>query len=410
MLKIAQLVTTVILSCIASLTAGKVEAGVSAEPKYRYHYVSLDQAVLPHGFAYFSPADVVDNGKVYGTLLRSDDPDGCFPSIGVWRQGRVSVLVDGARGGLASNSGTIAGEVVRDCVGKLALFRHVGVKLIPTPPDALFTFVDQLTNPGVALIESVFFEEGFVRSTLSLYRRGRSIPIDLGPGSAFSSPHITSFGGLVAGTYIQPGSASGANDTRAFRHHTSSGTTTFLRPRATEHVTWGQGIHQNGDVLGYSWNPGSVVGVWRNRPGNPFQTWLVEGTADFPTVSNRLLWNEPGLIVVTVTGNYNSYIVPRPGVSLNLADLTAPPPPRREMDIWDINDRGDLLGAHYDPDTGEYVGSFLLRRVGGHRAAALTPTVAAARHHAPLPRNLMGALHPELFQPRTNRKIGSVTR
>ena len=263
---------------------------------------------MPEGFAFFSPAEVVDSGKVYGTLLRSDDPDGCFPAVGVWQDGRVRRLVDGGTAQAANSSGTIGGTVVRDCAGKVALFRRGGVKLIPTPPSALFSFVAQLTDPGVVLVRSLV-ATGFADE---LYRRGRVIPLDLGPGNVLHSS-IDRFGGRVAGTYIQPDSGSGSDDTRAFLYRTRSGTMRFLQPRPTEHVSWGLGIYDNGDVLGYSWNPGSVVGVWRNRPGRPFQTYLIEGTSQFPDVSNRLLWNKPGLIVITRTLSNSSYIVPRPG-------------------------------------------------------------------------------------------------
>ena len=135
------LVASVALSALTCFHAERAEAGVPTSAKYRYHYISLDQAELPGGFAFFSPAEVVDSGKVYGTLLRSDDPDGCFPAVGVWQDGRVRRLVDGGTRRPPTASGTIGGTVVRDCAGKVALFRRGGVKLIPTPPSALFSFV-----------------------------------------------------------------------------------------------------------------------------------------------------------------------------------------------------------------------------------------------------------------------------
>jgi len=70
-------------------------------------------------------------------------------------------------------------------------------------------------------------------------------------------------------------------------------------------------------VLGYSFVPFGLerIGVW-NRYAN-FQTVFVEGTPAFPTVSNKLLWNKKGLIVITNTHSrdLNSYIVPRPNVA-----------------------------------------------------------------------------------------------
>ena len=89
----------------------------------------------------------------------------------------------------------------------------------------------------------------------------------------------------------------------------------------TEPHAWGQAINRHGDVLGYSFVFGGLtrIGVWR---GATFQTYFVEGTPEFPTVSNRLKWNERGMIVITDTTDLNSYLVPRPNQRLNLADLT----------------------------------------------------------------------------------------
>ena len=310
-------------------------AAAAADTEYRYRYVSLDQAVLPDGFAFFSPAAVVNNGKVYGTAFRADDPDGCFPSVAAWQDGRVSILVEGGSAQTANNSGTVAGAVVRDCASRLALFQSSGVKLVPTPPEALFSFFPQLTDSGIALIQSFLLEEFRLRITLSLYRRGDVVPLDLGPGNALHS-FVNGSGGIVAGTYIQPGSGSGSDDTRAFRFQTSSGTTTLLQPRPTERISWGQGVNNGGDVLGYSWNLDLVVGVWRNRPGDPFQTYVVENTPALPTISNRLLWNGSGLIVATLARDYNSYIIPRPGVALNVADLTDHLPAGWGIDIGGV--------------------------------------------------------------------------
>jgi hypothetical protein len=46
---------------------------------------------------------------------------------------------------------------------------------------------------------------------------------------------------------------------------------------------------------------------------NEFEISFVEGTPEFPTVSNRLIWNEDGLIVISFTTDGNTYLVPSPG-------------------------------------------------------------------------------------------------
>ena len=59
--------------------------------------------------------------------------------------------------------------------------------------------------------------------------------------------------------------------------------------------------------------------MW-DRAGN-FKTYLVRSKS-----SNRLLFNDNNLIVITLEFSGTSYLVPKPGVSFNLADLVVNPP------------------------------------------------------------------------------------
>ena len=404
---LAQVAATFAFATQLTLQVEGAQAAAPADAQYRYHYVSLDNAMLPDGFAFFNPAKVVDNGKVYGTLLRPDDPDRCFPSVAVWQDGRVRVLVDGGAAGVANNRGTVGGNAVRDCTRRLALFKKGRVELVPPLPDDLFSFILQLTDSGIAFISS-FTSEG---APLYLYRRGHLTPLSLGlnldAGGARAFPRVNN-SGMIGGTYVQPGSDPFQSDTRAFRFH--SGTIKLLHPRPTEPISWGEGINDHGDVLGYSFVSGGreAIGVWRNRPRNPFQTYFVEGTPEFPTVSNNLLWNERGLIVITSTTDDSSYIVPRPGVRLNLADITDNLPAGRVTVITDLNDRGDLLGFNFDPDTDDPEENFLLQRIGDDHVA--TPNVATQHRRSPSRGVSWRLSHPELLEPRTNGKTASMTR
>jgi hypothetical protein len=103
-----------------------------------------------------------------------------------------------------------------------------------------------------------------------------------------------------------------------------------------------------------------------------FTTYFVEGTPDFPTVSNLLLWNEPGLIVITRPScrtDLNSYVVPAPGVRVKLADISDTLPAWTLMN--DINERGDILGAG-GPACFFAEHSFVLKRVDGEPLSAQT--------------------------------------
>ena len=148
----------------------------------------------------------------------------------------------------------------------------------------------------------------------------------------------------------------------------------ILDPLPTEPLSWGQAINTRGDVLGYSFVPGGRerIGYWRDTT---FVTSFVEGTPQYPTVSNRLLWNEVGLIVITRTNDLKSYIVPKPGVRLNLADLTTGPLPVW-TDIEDVNNLGDLLGAGGPSGSSRH--TFLLERTDIPGSRNLTGLVAPA--------------------------------
>ncbi len=67
-------------------------------------------------------------------------------------------------------------------------------------------------------------------------------------------------------------------------------------------------------------------------------------------MSGRLLFNDSGLIVITLGGypsfDRNSYLVPEPGVRLNLAHLVYDEPPDTPP-LWfinDLNNHGDTIG------------------------------------------------------------------
>ena len=112
-----------------------------------------------------------------------------------------------------------------------------------------------------------------------------------------------------------------------FRFDPRTGQVALLEPLSTDPTAWGVDINNRGQVLGYSFVCGGIerIGVWDRR--GEFQTYFVEGTDEVPTISNKLLFNDNNLIVITSVSSpdaeagRNSYLVPRPGTRLNLADL-----------------------------------------------------------------------------------------
>src|SRR5207253_1196777 len=93
------------------------------------------------------------------------------------------------------------------------------------------------------------------------------------------------------------------------------------------------------------------------------ETYFIEGIPEFPTISNRLVFNDNNQIVVTLVSSPasergNSYLVPKPGVRLDLAALVENLPPGSAQ-LWlilGVNNHGDMIGY------GLFGGTFLLKR------------------------------------------------
>jgi hypothetical protein len=207
-----------------------------------------------------------------------------------------------------------------------------------------------------------------------VYKDGKVTPLDI-DGASISMLDMNRHG-IVSGTISRPATAD-----RAFRLDPFSRKLTLLDPLPTEPRSWGMGINNRNDVLGYSFVNGGLerIGVWS---GTRFKTYFVEGTPDFPTISNALLLNERGEIVITATSKNskfsdpNSYLVPRPGVRLRFADITD-----RLPFFWtqmdDINERGDIVGEG-GPDFFTTDSIFLLERIDDDRRIADAENDAAS--------------------------------
>jgi hypothetical protein len=345
---------------ILVLTLG-LWAAVAQAKEFRYHYVSLDDKAPP-GFDFFFPAAINDSGRVSGTVFSCDDVS-CFDEhVAIYKDGAVRVLQPGFGGPINAGS-TIAGGVVlnpdpNNLMVQAALFRGSNkVALIPPQPEEVFAVAFALNDSGTALVDS--FDTSF-NETLVLYKHGQTTVLDFGPTVTFPSfLSINSINnqGIIAGRTGNP--FAGA---RGFRFNPRTGETKLLNPfpgDPTETLAWGLGINAHGEVLGYSFTGGvgpyhERIGVW-DRNGD-FKTYFVETTN-----SNRLRFNDNNLIVITfVRGGAdagNSYLVPKPGVRLNLADLVENLPPEQDLSLIEqINNHGDMIGS--GPQ-----GTFLLQRI-----------------------------------------------
>lgn len=360
------LVLSLVSGFLVASSAIVDEARADTAVKLPYRYVSLD-AAIPSGYLLFDPRSITDGGDIYGNLFQCG-AETCTSFVAVYRNDKITPLHAGFAND-ANARGVVGGSVERDpdlFTTQAALFRGSEVELIPPLPDEVSSEVLAVTNSNIAFVQS--FDSSF-NATYYLTRHGQVTPLNFGPDPAgFFDINDR---GVISGTSFRAGGA------RALRYDPFAGSFTLLDPLPTEPEAWGQAINNRGDVLGYSFVSGALerIGVWRDTR---FRTSFVEGTPEFPTVSNRLLWNERGLVVITETTDSNSYLVPRPGVRLNLADLTAGPLPPWTL-ILDINNRGDLIGVGGD-EPFNVNSVFLLRRGGpaGHHPVAASSAGAAS--------------------------------
>jgi uncharacterized membrane protein len=325
-------------------------SSLAVAQEYRYRYASIAEAKLPPGIVFFDPQAINNGGQIGGIAY----DESFMPHVAIYSKGVVTALEDISFGFRINQGGTIAGSVVVDPVNSIeqaALFHGSKVELIPRLPGEVTSEARLLADTGEAVVNS--FDESS-NLTRALYKNGQVTPLDFGPSIPFALFLDINNNGIISGTTFVADVGY-----RGFRFNTRTGESTLLDPLPTEPHSWALGINESGDVLGYSFVFGAIerIGVW-NKKGD-FQTYFVEGTPEFPTVSNRLVFNNNNLIAISVTSDGNSYLVPRPGVRLNLNDLvTNPPQGSRVLNfISGMNDHGDLIGFGS-------AGSFFLERTG----------------------------------------------
>jgi hypothetical protein len=348
------------IACLSALLWGALsgcatdsEGRDRASPRYRF--VSLDQA-LPSGYGFFgAPMKVTNKRRVYLNAFACTDF--CLLAIATVHKGVGRILHRNAQFFDVNENGLIGGSVVLDpelSIQQAALFADGAVLRLPRMPGEVTSWVQRVTDSGKVLVTWID-EAG--QQHYYVYDDGKVTAVAV-EGASIGMLDMNRHG-IVSGTLSRP-----AGPDRAFRLNPFSGKLTVLEPLPTEPDAWGQGINHRGDVLGYSFINGGRerIGVWH---GTRFTTYFVEGIPEFPTISNKLLWNERGEIVITETfpsgGDPNSYLVPRRGVRLRLADITDRLPFFWTL-IEDINERGDIVGSG-GPDYFSVDGNFLLERI-----------------------------------------------
>jgi hypothetical protein len=345
-----------ILGVALGLCAFTIYGDVNTYSKeYRYRYVPLStQSELPPGFLYFDAYAINDGGQIYGNIY----DDSLTLNVATYQHGKYKVLSPGFVV-TANEKGTVGGNIYTDPINYItqaALFYGNKVLTVPPQTGELISTLYDLNDSDTALVGS----SDNLTNTYLLYKKGKTNIINFGLNPFISLPSISlhmNNQDIIAGTTYDSGHGQG------FRFDPRSCKLTILKPLPTEVDAWSQQINNRGDVLGYSFNAGKTerIGIW-DRHAN-FKTYFVEGTSEYPTNSHTLRFNDNNLIVITTVGKPssevgNSYLVPKPGVRLNLADLVINLPANEQLFyITDINNKGDIIGYNMNFE------SFLLKRI-----------------------------------------------
>jgi hypothetical protein len=331
-----------------------------------YHYIGISEGTPPEVLL-FDPIALTNDSRIYGTAYTEffDEAPFFTTYAAVFERGALTVLQEskGIIATTANEVGMVGGYVITDFENfftQAALFRGNEVQLIPRLPGEIHSQVLKINDPGVALI---FSQDENFNGKLALYKNGEVTPLDVGPDIPFASSLSMNNQGIISGTTFIDGLGS-----RGFRFDSHTNVVMLLEPLPTEPDSWAMGINNRGDVLGYSFVGGGIerIGVWDKK--GVFHTYFVEGTPEFPTVSNRLRFNDNNLIVITrvsrpASETNNSYLVPKPGVRLNLADLVTDTPLGLSLFPYGINNLGNMFGSA-GPNYFNIFDYFLLERTG----------------------------------------------
>ena len=326
---------------------------VSAAPaplqEFRYRYVDLSEVALPADFLFWDPVAIGNDGRIFATAWETTDIV-LVPHVAVYRDGAITIRQPGMAV-VANSRGTVGGAIVdnaADFTLQAALFYDDRVELIPRQPDEVSSVVEALNDSGTAVVSSL---NSLFEQSLLIYQNGRTTRLSIDGLVTFLR---ISNQGLVCGTVFVVGGD------RGFCHDPRTSSTTYLNPEPTEPSSWAMDVNAKGQVLGYSFAAGGTerIGVW-GRDGR-FHTYFVQGTPEFPTSTNKLLFNDSDLIVATLSFLADtSYLIPAPGVRLDLFDLVNDVPPGAQLThVKDLNDHGDMIG-----DGGPTGRMFLLQRI-----------------------------------------------
>ena len=301
----------------------------------KLRYKQFDITAAPENVDGWFPRGLSDQGEVIGQAFDcNEDFTVCSQIVlkrrldgGFTELERNFVINDvnsrGDSGGCTSDPVTFQGQ---------AGIVHVNgvLELIPPLPGEMSSCVSRVSDSGIAFVAST--DPNFVTSVY-VFDHGKIRPF---PVVNSTVNDINDKAELAGIQFTEPGN-------RAYRFDARTQTTTILQPVPPDPQSWGFAINRQGEVLGTSFDfDGSIqrIGKWNRK--NQFETFLVATPA---FISNSVIWNEAGLIVVSANSDDNTYLVPSPGVRLNLADLVKNGPVASALQAIAVNQRADIVAA-----------------------------------------------------------------
>lgn len=321
--------------------ASEAEESQSALCAQKLRYRQVDITAGPANLDGWAPFGISDRDEVFGQGFTCNEQGVCvLPLIKREPNGRFVTLAPNFQGNDVNRHGDVGGCVIEDPVtlnGQAAIVRANGrIELIPRLSGEISSCVLRLSDNRIAAVTSV---DAASVQTVYVLDRHRIVPFTFPLAAVEDVNDRAELTGIISNP--------GAN--RAFRFDSRTQTTTILQPVPPDPHSWGLALNNQGDVLGYSFAFDGIerIGHWNRR--NTFEVSFVEGTPEFPTVSNRLVWNEPGLIIISFSLNDpNTYLVPAPGVRLALADLVVNGPVATTLLVFQVNNDGDFVGSSLD--------------------------------------------------------------
>jgi hypothetical protein len=308
----------------------------------RYRYVALDQVPLPAPYTFFLPSTVI-NGQVFGTVY---DPTFTIASVAEYSHGKITV---GAAGfaAVANHLGVIGGSTL---TLQAALFLGEKSSLIPRLAGETSASVVGLTDLDLALVSST--NASFV-STYAYFLGGTEKVINFG----LPNPVFGAFMNDLGFIGVTEEESQTTEFTQGYRYDPLTRVSTKLPPYPadpTETFVLVQGVNLSGEVLGYSYtNPSSSaykesIGVWDSKAiFHPHFTETINTSA--------LLFNDQDQIVITLSSDGNTYLVPTPGTRINLATLVPNVPAGLSLtQAISIDDSENITGLATDANFNEY--------------------------------------------------------